>query len=156
MLRISKMADYATVVMVYLARHEGKRNNAKVIATECQIKQPTASKLLKLLANSGLLTSARGVTGGYTLARPAEHISVAEIINAVEGTAGLTECSLEEGICTLEPVCSIRGNWQLINHAVQTALDSVSLAALAQPVMQETAIDVSEITQLGQEETRKS
>lgn len=145
MLRLSRLADYGTVVMVYIARHPGKFLNAREIATRTHLSQPTVSKLLKILSNAGLLTSTRGIKGGYRLLRAPDSISVAEIIHVLEERQGLTECSHAEGACALEPVCEIRDHWQILNHAVQSALESVSLEALAQPKLEERAVDVSQI-----------
>jgi len=145
MLRVSKLADYGTVVMVYLARHSQDRCNAKSIAAATHLTAPTVSKLLKILAKSELLQSTRGAQGGYVLMRPADEISVAEIIHAVEGQSGITECSHAHGECALEPICQIQANWQLINTAIEAALDSVSLAELAKPTLSISRIDVSQI-----------
>lgn len=152
MLRVSKMADYGTVVMVFLARAGDRVYNAKEIAENIHLTVPTVSKLLKLLAGSGLLQSVRGAKGGYSLARAAEDISVADIIQAVEGSSGLTECALEEGECALEAVCQISDNWQLINTAIQSALASVALSELAKPKMQITSVNVSDITKITEQE----
>lgn len=145
MLRVSKLADYATLLMVYLARHSEDRSNAKTIAEATHLTIPTVSKLLKILAKSQLLQSTRGSQGGYVLMRSAEQISVAEIIHAVEGQSGITECSHNSTECSLQPICQIKANWQLINAAIEAALDSVSLADLAKPTMSVTRIDVSRI-----------
>lgn len=152
MLRISRLADYGTVIMVYLARHNKTLHNAKEIAQQVQIALPTVSKLLKLLSMAGLLESLRGAKGGYQLAKEAGEISIAQIIIAVEGNAGLTACSDAEGECDLEHVCSIRDNWRLISQAVYSALDSVSLAALAQPNMPQEVVDVSRLREMVEEE----
>ena len=136
MLRISKLADYATVVMVYLARHQGLFN-AKEIASQSHLAAPTVSKLLKLLAASQLVVSQRGSKGGYQLAQKAGDISVVQMIQAVEGQKGLTECSYHAGDCALEAVCAIRDNWQVISRAVNDALRKVTLAQLAQPQLKE-------------------
>ncbi len=95
---------------------------------------PTVSKILKLLAREGLLASHRGVKGGYSLAPPAEEISMAEIIAALEGPIAITECIERRARLLHEPLCPVRGNWQRINEAVRTALDGISLAEMAQPL----------------------
>ena len=146
MLRISKLADYGTVVMVYLAKRPDALCNARDIALHTHITVPMVSKLLKRLTAAGLLSSARGVAGGYRLQRPAEQISVAQIIYALEDQRGLTECSLEHNECALQGVCHIQGNWQLISHAIESALESVSLKSLAKPSLQ--AVEIDRIRQL--------
>ena len=146
MLRISKLADYGTVVMVYLAKRAQTLCNARDIALQTHLTVPTVSKLLKRLTAAGLLTSVRGVSGGYRLQRAASEISVAAIIYALEEQRGLTECSLQPNECSLQGVCHIQGNWRLISQAIETALDSVSLEALAKPSLQ--AVDINRIRQL--------
>ncbi|MDI9818096.1 MULTISPECIES: SUF system Fe-S cluster assembly regulator [unclassified Legionella] len=146
MLRISKLADYGTIVMVYLAKHSQALCNARDIAGHTHLTVPTVSKILKRLTVAGLLTSVRGVTGGYRLQRPAAEISVAQIIYALEEQRGLTECSLQPNECSLQGVCHVQGNWRLISQAIETALDSVSLELLAKPSLQ--AVDIDRIRQL--------
>jgi len=141
MLRISKLADYGTVVMVYLARRGQSLCNARDIAQHTHLSVPTVSKLLKRLTTAGLLRSVRGVSGGYRLQRPAVDISVAQIIYALEEQLGLTECSSHPNECSLQSVCHIQGNWRLISQAIETALDSVSLEALARPTLQNGEIE---------------
>lgn len=133
MLRISKLADYGTIVMVYLATRTGQVCNAREIAEHTHLTVPTVSKLLKRLTAKHLLTSVRGAAGGYSLQRPASDISVAEIIYALEVHQGLTECSSHPNACSLQEVCHVQGNWRLINQAIESALRSVSLEALAKP-----------------------
>lgn len=141
MLRISKLADYGTVVMVYLARRAPALCNAREIAQHTHIAVPTVSKLLKRLTAANLLISARGVSGGYRLKEDAAQISVAQIIFALEERLGLTECSLHPNECSLQGVCHVQGNWRLISHAIETALESVSLEALARPSLHRAEID---------------
>lgn len=146
MLRISKLADYGTVVMVYLAKQTQELCNARDIALHTHLAVPTVSKILKRLTSAGLLTSVRGAAGGYRLQRTANDISVSQIIYALEEHRGFTECSLQPNECSLQGVCTIQGNWRLISHAIETALDSVSLDALAKPTLQ--ARDVERVRQL--------
>jgi FeS assembly SUF system regulator len=141
MLRISKLADYGTVVMVYLAKRSQSLCNARDIAQQTHITVPMASKLLKRLTAAGLLVSVRGVSGGYRLQRESRDISVAEIIYALEENRGLTECSLQPNECSLQGVCHIQGNWRLISQAIETALGSVTLEMLAKPSLQPVEID---------------
>jgi FeS assembly SUF system regulator len=135
MLRISKLADYGTVIMVYLAK-KTELSNAREIAIHTHIAIPTVSKLLKLLTSSGLLKSVRGASGGYRLQRAATDISLAEIIFALDESRGLTECSLGPNACSLQGVCHVQGNWRIISQAIESALFSVSLEELAKPTLQ--------------------
>ena len=146
MLRISKLADYGTVVMVYLAKRSSQLCNAREIALHTHLSVPTVSKLLKRLTAAGLLSSVRGVSGGYRLQRPAADISVTEIIYALDEDRGLTECSLQPNECSLRGVCHIQNNWQLISQGIAAALESVSLETLAKPTLQ--AQDLERIKEL--------
>lgn len=146
MLRISKLADYGTVVMVYLAKRAPLLCNARDIAKHTHITVPMVSKLLKRLTSANLLSSVRGVAGGYRLQRDASLISVAAIIYALEEYRGFTECSLQPNECSLQGVCHIQDNWRLISQAIESALDGVSLEALAKPTLQ--VADIERIKQL--------
>ena len=132
MLRISKLTDYAILVMVELTR-DGEMLSAHALAERIHVEVPTASKVLKLLSGAGLLDSFRGASGGYRVKRTAGEISVAEVIAAIEGPIAMTECSVEEGLCTQEDNCELRGNWQRISLAVAEALNKVSLAEMGAP-----------------------
>ncbi len=131
MLRVSKLTDYATVVLAEMARAPAHVHTAPDLAARTRLARPTVSKLLKLLARDGLLTSYRGAHGGYLLAFDPERISAAQIIDSVEGPVAMTECGLEQHQCELEHVCSVGPHWQRINRAVRAALEEVSLADLA-------------------------
>ena len=133
MLRISKLTDYGTVVLTYLARERERPHAVSEIAGAIRVAAPTVSKILKQLVREGLVVSQRGVKGGYALARRPEEITVVEVIDALEGRVGLTECGSGPGLCDVESQCSIRTNWQRINGAVREALAGVSLAEMAQP-----------------------
>ncbi len=148
MLRISKLADYGTVVMVYLAKRPQQLCNARDIALHTHLTVPTVSKLLKRLTAAGLLMSTRGVAGGYRLQRPAAEISVAEVIYALDEYRGLTECSMRPNECSLQGVCHIQGNWQLISQAIESALGSVNLETLAKPTL--SAVDLERVKQLAE------
>ena len=133
MIRMSKLTDYGTLVMTYLARHPDGVHNAAGVAAAIQVSPPTVSKILKLLARGDLLVSHRGTKGGYSLARAPERISLAEIVDAIEGPIALTECSSHPGVCEQEDSCAIRPNWMKITLAVRRALQGVTLAEMAQP-----------------------
>ena len=128
MLRVSKLTDYATVVMTTLAQAGSGSASAGALAERARLEPPTVAKVLKLLAQAGLVVSQRGAAGGYRLARPAERISVAEIVAAIEGPFGMTECSVHSGACDHERHCGVRGNWRRISEAVEAALRAVSVA----------------------------
>ena len=125
MLRISKLTDYGTVVLAHLAAHQASVCSAADVAQATGIAPPTVSKLLKLLARNGLVTSTRGANGGYRLARPPHKISAADVIDALDGPVSITECSASDGDCEHEDVCSVGGAWQRINVAIRRALRDV-------------------------------
>ncbi len=133
MLRVSKLTDYATVVMACLAGAGDGVTSAQALAERARLEAPTVSKLLKQLAQAGLVLSSRGINGGYRLSRPAERISIADIVTAMEGPIGMTECSAHAGLCDHEPHCGVRVNWQRINHAIAGALANVTLADMLHP-----------------------
>ena len=134
MIRISRLTDYGIVLMTYMATHPDRVQNAAEVAAGARLPLPTVSKLLRLLARQDLLVSHRGAKGGYTLARPAEWITVAEIIGALEGPIGLTLCTAETpSACEHQSRCAVHGHWQGINRAIRQTLESVTLAEMASP-----------------------
>jgi FeS assembly SUF system regulator len=130
MLRMSKLTDYGTMVLAQLAASDRGLTTAGQLAKATHLALPTVSKLLKALVHAGLVLSTRGVQGGYTLARPADSISAADILDALEGPVALTECSSSSGGCDLESYCRVGSAWQRINRSIRTALEGVSLADL--------------------------
>ena len=141
MIRMTKQTDYGFVLMTRLAGDPDRIANAPELAAETRLPLPMVSKILKLLARGGVLVSHRGVKGGYGLARAATEITADQIIRALEGPVALTVCiEGSPGECQREPFCSVRGNWQLINHAVATALAGITLADLATPLVHEPLV----------------
>lgn len=136
MIRITRQADYGIVLLTYFAQSEGGGpHNARELAERVHLPVPMVAKILKGLAREGILTSHRGVHGGYRLARPANEISVAEIIVALEGPIAITDCSgMEPFSCDIAALCAVRSNWQTINLVVRDALDQISLAQMAGPL----------------------
>ncbi len=133
-MRLSSMTDYAVVMMSAAARHCGAaRVNAAELAAETGIPVPTAQKLASLLSKAGLIRSSRGSGGGIQLARPAAAISLADIVEAVEGPIAMTAC-VENGRhdCGLEDSCAVKPHWGAVNSAVRGALTGVTLASLSQ------------------------
>jgi FeS assembly SUF system regulator len=132
MLRVSKLTDYATVIMTVLA-DAADVLSAQDVAARARLELPTVSKLLKQLAHGELVDSFRGVNGGYRLAREPERITIAQIVTAMEGPIGMTECSAHIGLCDHESHCGVRVNWQRINQAIAHALASVTLVDMLKP-----------------------
>jgi FeS assembly SUF system regulator len=133
MLRVSKLTDYATVVMTVLAAAPDSVHSAQDLAEKARLELPTVSKLLKQLAQAELVESFRGVNGGYRLARAPDRISIADIVIAMEGPIGMTECSAHSGSCGHEPHCGVRVNWRRINQAIAQALAGVKLSDMMKP-----------------------
>src|SRR5580692_11306642 len=132
MLRISKLTDYATVVLAALAEQPQQLRTAAALAGRTRIAAPTVSKLLKQLHRAGLLTSTRGLHGGYQLARPPAQITVAAILDALEGPVALTDCSSGgHAQCGIEHNCRVAPVWQRLNVVIRRALSDVTLAELA-------------------------
>ncbi|GAA3906877.1 SUF system Fe-S cluster assembly regulator [Halomonas cibimaris] len=131
MLKLSRLTDYAAVVMAQIARYPNRAHPAIDLAEAVTLPVPTVRKTLKMLVRAGLLTSIRGAQGGYQLARPASQITAADIIAAIEGPVAMTECSQAEGDCELLDTCGVADNWQRVSLAIRTLLESVTLAHLA-------------------------
>lgn len=135
MLRITKLTDYAIVVLSTMnTPASSDADAASDVATRSQIPQPTVSKVLKQLARAGLVVSERGKHGGYRLAREPSHITVAEIIDAVEGPIAVTECSTHSTSCDLGGSCPMQENWIRINLAIRESLARITLADMARPL----------------------
>jgi FeS assembly SUF system regulator len=131
MLRMSRITDYGIVLLTHLASAPGDEvHNARTLAERAGLPLPVVSKILKALTREGFLHSQRGARGGYALARPAEAISVAAVIDALEGPIALTECGSHPGACERESRCAVRAPWQQINRAVRQTLEQVRLSEL--------------------------
>jgi Rrf2 family protein len=142
-MRLTHLADYAVVIMTAAARREAEsrasakepaRLSASELAQETGVPLPTTQKLMGRLAAEGLLTSVRGAAGGFTLARPAEAISLADVVEAVEGPIAMTVCSGHEGVsdCALDAHCKVKPHMGVVGNAIRGALGAVSLTELAQ------------------------
>ena len=136
MIRLTRLADYAVLLMTHMA-HEWRKDSARVmnaadLARETHIPGPTVSKILGAMSRGDLLTSHRGHAGGYALSRAPEDISAADIIRVIEGPVALTEC-LDDGAddCEIESLCGVRPSWNRINDAITTALEGITLAQMA-------------------------
>lgn len=144
-MRLSSMADYAVVMMCAAARHCGSRAadapmlSAQRLADETGLPAPTVQKLVSKMSAAGLLKAVRGARGGLKLARPAAAISLADIVEAVEGPIAMAACSGHgRGDCTLEAACTVRPHWPAVDAALRAALSGVSLVQLARPLVQAT------------------
>ena len=130
MIRMSKLTDYAIVLLAHLARSE-RTLTAQELAGRSRVPLPTVSKLCKELSRAGIVVSHRGRHGGYSLARGADAISVAEIVEALEGPISLTECGTPGGDpCGIEPFCLAKASWDPVSRAIHGALQKLPLSAI--------------------------
>ncbi len=135
MIRLSRLSDYGIVILTRLAREPGRALPASTLAQSTAVSAAMTGKVLKLLARADLLTSQRGAHGGYALSRPPTTISVAEIIEALDGPIALTSCvDPTASECGIEQLCPARANWQRINRAIRDALDGITLADMAEAI----------------------
>lgn len=133
-MRLSNLADYAVITMCQAALHCGNgRVSAAGLAAETGLPVPTVQKLVSKLTAAGLLRSVRGAHGGLQLGRPAAAITVADIVEAIEGRIALTAC-VDHTACEYEAGCAMRPHWPLINTALRGALAGITLAQLRGPV----------------------
>lgn len=133
MLRVTKLTDYATLVLTVMAADGEAVHSAAGLADKAGLELPTVSKLLKLLAQAHLVQSFRGAAGGYRLARAAEDIRLIHVLEAIEGPLAVTECVGQQGQCGIEHRCGVRANWRRINDVIAEALHGVSLVDLLKP-----------------------
>jgi FeS assembly SUF system regulator len=126
MFKLSKLTDYAVVVLVKLGRSDGMQTSPGLAACT-GIPEPTVAKVLKILAGKGLVASQRGAHGGYRLARALAQIPVADVIAAVDGPIALTAC-VDNGTCETHTLCPMHGRWDPVNEAIESALNAISLA----------------------------
>lgn len=138
MIRIGKMTDYGIVLLSYFASNpEAKAFTARDLALEAKLPLPTVSKILKTLCRGELLFSHRGVNGGYRLGQAADSISIARIIEVLEGPIALTECSSHRpgaDNCGLESHCPVMNNWQKISLTVRRSLEQLTLKDMVLPL----------------------
>ncbi len=138
MLRLSKLTDYAVVVLVRLAERDrgclavdavAPVQTSPGISAATGVPEPTVAKVLKALAAAGMVTSTRGAHGGYRLSKPLEAIAVADVIAAIDGPIALTACvDGHPGSCDVQSLCAVKGRWDLVNDAIHAALSSITLA----------------------------
>jgi FeS assembly SUF system regulator len=133
MIILSKLADYGVIVATHLAVGSERQMTAAALAEETRLPRATVAKVLKALAHGGIVAGARGAAGGYRLARPASAISVAEVVAAIDGAIGVTQCTTHVPACERSTFCPTRPHWHRINQAVGTALGAVMLSDMLPP-----------------------
>jgi FeS assembly SUF system regulator len=134
MIKLSRLTDYAVTLLTQMISEGKEVWSASDLAEKTALSVPTTSKILKQLTKSGIISAQRGATGGYHLNRKASSISIAAVVEAMDGPIALTDCA-EGGdhSCRVEQTCPMSGNWDKINRAVRRALEEVSLADMAVP-----------------------
>jgi FeS assembly SUF system regulator len=133
MIILSKLADYGVIIATHLALAPDRQMTAASLADETRLPRATVAKILKALAHAGIVAGARGAAGGYRLARPCSAIAISEIIAAIDGAIGVTQCSIHVPSCDRSNYCPTRPHWRRINEAVGTALSAISLAEMVAP-----------------------
>ncbi len=134
MIRLTRQTDLGIQLMVWFASAaRAQAITARELSEKVRSSAPLVSKALKLLSKAGLLDSHRGKNGGYVLSRPPEEISIADLVEAIEGPIALTECASSNSSCEQEDWCPVGSNMKVINQAIHQALDGVSLAKMAMP-----------------------
>ncbi len=134
MIKLNRMTDYGVVILVHVCSGVDEIITAPSLSLTTGLPLPTVSKILKKLAKKKLITSHRGVNGGYSQRRPLSKISVAEMIEALDGPVVLTACvEGAEHSCNVESLCPVRGGWDRVNTAVRNALEEISLEELCMP-----------------------
>jgi len=132
MLRLSKLTDYAVVILARMAGQSG-RANAAALAQATGLPEPTVAKILKDLTRSGLVQSARGATGGYVLAMPEQAITIRAVIEAIDGPIAIADCVEGAESKCVSACCQLRGNWNKVNEAITGALDALTLTDMMRP-----------------------
>lgn len=131
MLKLSKLADYAVVIIEALSRQEQEAVPASVLAKETYLPEPTVAKIMKLLTTAEIVISTRGVKGGYILTMPLTDISVKRVVTAIDGPIALTACTeVSVECCGFASKCSMHGRWDLVNKAIKDILEDISLAEM--------------------------
>lgn len=138
MIKINRETDYATAILSVMAQAADQPVSAAWLASQRGLPPAMVSKILKQLVRAGILVSHRGAHGGYRLARAATAISVAEVVDAMEGPMALTDC-IEGGgqACRYSGHCNMGGNWERINEAFYQALEGISISDMSQPLSPE-------------------
>lgn len=134
MIRLSKLSDYAIVILSALAQSGAATMSASVLAQQTKLPEPTVAKVLKLLNKDNIIASIRGASGGYTLQRKVDEITLYDVLKAIEGPMALAACV--EGStdsCSYAGSCPVNGRWNMVNHAMRTALQSISLNDMIAP-----------------------
>ncbi len=136
------MADYGTIILTSMAKEPERTRSVAEIGAVTGLPAPSVSKILKILIHEGIVVSLRGTKGGYKLSRPPAEISTAQILKAIDGPIGMTECSITPGLCSYETGCQVRSHWQMVNQVMLQALEQITLKQMSQPVVETVDLNV--------------
>ena len=137
MIKLSKLADYAVVIIAALDAQKEELVSSSVLSKESKLPEPTVAKVLKLLASAEIVVSIRGVKGGYKLTKPLDDIKISDVITSVDGPIALTACvETSEECCDFAPQCAMHGRWNQVNKAINDALDMVTVGSMMNPQKQ--------------------
>lgn len=129
MIRLSRLTDYAVVLLSSMAQEEGRVIPASALSERTGVPEPTVAKILKILARGGIISSVRGIAGGYRLEKRPTELTISAIINAMEGPVSLTACvEGSDECCAIQDKCALKGRWNPVNEAIRGALDRITLA----------------------------
>lgn len=143
MIRITRQTDYAILLLTYMASQEMEHvHTSRSLAEWSGLSIPMVSKIMKPLARTEIVLSHRGAKGGHTLSRPADRITVGQIIAAIEGPIHMTPCTNETGVCEQESICLVKVNWERISDAVRGAVDNVRLSEMIGPGVPEELLAI--------------
>ena len=131
MMKLSKMTDYAVIVLAEMAKHGDTLISASTLAQSTNLPEPTVSKLLKMLSKQNIIVSVRGANGGYKMNQKPENITIAHVVKATDGPIMITACADQDNDCCARTGdCSMRGKWSPVNQAMNNALESISLSQM--------------------------
>jgi len=131
MLKISRLTDYATAIILSM-QNEQELYSTEIVAKQVKLETPTVSKVLKLLTKAEILSSIRGAGGGYRLAKKTSDINLLDVIFAIEGKTAITECTQTDNLCAQQDVCDSRTGWQKINQQIENILVKMSIKHMAE------------------------
>ena len=145
MIKISKLADYAVVVLAALATSDTRQMTASGLSSQTGLPEPTVAKVLKLLTRDNILESLRGVNGGYRLTMAPADLSIARVVVAVDGPVMVTSCVEGSGdTCSYQTHCAVKGRWNRVNDAVRSALEGITLRDMMQSAPSAESVDTRE------------
>ncbi len=133
MISLTRKTDYALIALVSLAE-SGAPRSARALSEDLSVSNPVMRNILKDLTRAGLLDSTQGAGGGYALSREPERLTVADVVEAIEGGARLTLCcgegAPESERCRLEPSCRIKAVVRIVNDRLDEFLHTITIADL--------------------------